>query len=247
VNKDVHDGSLTLSLALGNGLMARRPERAVLSAIDQIVWLDRESRADVRRTLSSLRKRGLLMVREPSAVPEYVAGSCVYEIVKSLNRSKRREWSKTKQLHVRSGMKLCRAQREPVVFYLVSSHQKPQKAHADLQGQVLVDRYWRAVLETHPRAYSEVESYLRTRPTMTVQEAMDAPHYLIARPNCRHRLIPLPTQKVLSLSKQELRKAYNKAPTHVKRPITDAERYRQLQELKSEVYGKLSKSIKKKP
>jgi hypothetical protein len=247
VNKDVRDGALKLSLALGKGLLSKASEATVCRAIDAIVWLDRESKADVRRTLSSLRKRGLLIARDPSAVPGYVSRCCVYEIVKSLNRSKRREWSKTKQLHVRSGMKLCRAQREPVVFYLVSSHQKPQKAHADLQGQVLVDRYWRAVLETHPRAYSEVESYLRTRPTMTVQEAMDAPHYLIVRPNCRHRLIPLPTQKVLSLSKQELRKAYNKAPTHVRRPITDAERYRQLQELKSEVYGKLSKSIKKKP
>lgn len=247
MNKDVHDGSLTLSLALGKGLLSKSPERAVLNAIDQIVWLDRGSRADVRRTLSSLRRRGLLLARDPSAVPEYVADRCVYEIVKSLNRSKRREWSKTKQLHVRSGMKLCRARKEPIVFYLVSSHQKPQKAHADLQGQVLVDRYWRAVLERSPQQYAEVEAHLKAHPMMTVQEAMDAPHYLIVRPNCRHRLIPLPTQKVLCLSKQELRKAYNKAPTHVRRPITDAERYRQLQELKSEVYGRLSKNIKKKP
>lgn len=247
MNKDVHDGALTLSLALGNGLMARRPERAVLSAVDQIVWLDRASRADVRSTISSLRRRGLLMARDSSAVPEYVAGRCVYEIVKSLNRSKRREWSKTKQLHVRTGMKLCRAREAPIVFYLVSSHQKPQKAHADLQGQVLVDRYWRAVLETRPQQYAEVEAYLKANPAMTVQEAMDAPHYLIVRPNCRHRLIPVPTQKVLCLSKQELRKAYDKAPTHVRRPIADAERYRQLQELKQEVLGKLSKALKKAP
>ncbi len=227
--------------------MACRPERAVLSSVDKIVWLDRESKADVRRTLSSLRKRGLLLARDPSAVPGYVADRCVYEIVKSLNRSKRREWSKTKQLHVRSGMRLCRAQRDPIVFYLVSSHQKPQKAHAGLQGKVLVDRYWRAVLEARPRQYAEVESYVRSHGVMTVQEAMDAPHYLIVRPNCRHRLIPVPTSKVLCLSQQELRKAYDKAPTHVRRPITDAERYRQLQELKSEVYGRLSKSVKKKP
>lgn len=247
MNKDVHDGSLALSLALGKGLLSKSPERAVLSAIDQIVWLDRESRADVRRTLSSLRKRGLLMARDPSAVPEYVADRCVYEIVKSLNRSKRREWSKTKQLHVRSGMALCRARRDPIVFYLVSSHQKPQKAHADMQGRLLVDRYWRAVLERSPQQYAEVEAHLKAHPTMTVQEAMDAPHYLIVRPNCRHYLIPMPTKKVLCLSQQELRKAYNKAPTHVKRPISDAERYRQLQELKSEVYGKLSKNVKKKP
>lgn len=247
MNKDVHDGALTLSLALGNGLIAHRPERAVLSAVDQIVWLDRESRADVRRTLSSLRRRGLLMARDPSAVPEYVANRCVCEIMKSLNKSKRREWSKTKQLHVRSGMALCRAQETPIVFYLVSSHQKPQKAHAGLQGKVLVDRYWRAVLETRPQQYAEVEAYLKANPTMTVQEAMDAPHYLIVRPNCRHRLIPVPTKKVLRLSNQELRKAYDKAPTHVRRPISDAERYRQLQELKAEVYGRLSKNVKKKP
>ena len=247
MNKEVHDGSLILSLALGNGLMSGARESAVLSAVDQIVWLDRASRADVRSTISSLRRRGLLMARDPSAVPEYVAGRCVYEIVKSLNRSKRREWSKTKQLHVRSGMKLCRARETPIVFYLVSSHQKPQKAHADLQGHVLVDRYWRAVLETRPQQYAEVEAYLKANPAMTVQQAMDAPHYLIVRPNCRHRLIPLPTQKVLCLSKQELRKAYNKAPTHVRRPITDAERYRQLQELKQEVLSKLSKALKKAP
>lgn len=247
MNREVHDGALALSLALGNGLMARRPESAVLGAADRIVWLDRESKADVRRTLSSLRKRGLLMARDPSAVPGYVANQCVYEIVKSLNRAKRREWRKTKILHVRSGMALCRARRDPIVFYLVSSHQKPQKAHAGLQGQVLVDRYWRAVLENHPKAYSEVENYLRTRPTMTVQQAMGAPHYLIVRPNCRHYLIPVPTSKVLCLSQKELREAYNKPPTHIKRPITDMERYRQLQELKREVYGKLSKNIKKKP
>ena len=247
MNKEVHDGALRLSLALGKGLLSKSSEATVCRAIDAIVWLDRESRADVRRTLSSLRKRGLLLARDPSAVPGYVSRCCVYEIVKSLNRSKRREWSKTKQLHVRSGMKLCRARETPIVFYLVSSHQKPQKAHADLQGQVLVDRYWRAVLEDRPRMFSEVEDYLKTHPTMTVQQAMDAPHYLIVRPNCRHRLIPLPTNKVLCLSKQELRKAYNKAPTHVRRPITDAERYRQLQELKQEVLSKLSKALKKAP
>ena len=247
MNKEVHDGSLILSLALGNGLMSGSRESAVLSAADRIVWLDRESKADVRRTLSSLRKRGLLMARDPSAVPEYVANNCVYEIVKSLNRSKRREWRKTKQLHVRSGMALCRAREDPIVFYLVSSHQKPQKAHAGLQGKVLVDRYWRAVLENFPKRYAEVEGYVKASHPLTVQEAMDAPHYLIVRPNCRHCLIPIPTSKVLSLSQQELRKAYNKPPTHIKRPITDMERYRQLQELKSEVYGKLSKRIKKKP
>ena len=227
--------------------MSHSPERAVLGAVDQVAWLDRESKADVRRTLSSLRKRGLLMARDPSAVPGYVSNGCVYEIVKSLNRAKRREWRKTKQLHVRSGMALCRARRDPIVFYLVSSHQKPQKAHADLQGKVLVDRYWRAVLEAKPRQCAEVEAYVRSSHAMTVQEAMDAPHYLIVRPNCRHYLIPIPTSKVLCLTQQELRKAYNKPPTHIKRPITDMERYRQLQELKREVYGKLSKRIKKKP
>ncbi len=247
MNDDVRGGALRLSLALGEGLISGSRESAVLGAVDQIAWLDRESKADVRRVLSSLRKRGLLMARDPSAVPGYAANHCVYEIVKSLNRAKRREWRKTKTLHVRSGMALCRAREDPIVFYLVSSHQKPQKAHADLQGKVLVDRYWRTVLETHPKAYSEVENYLRTHRAMTVQQAMGAPHYLIVRPNCRHYLIPIPTGKVLSLSQQELRKAYNKAPTHVRRPISDMERYRQLQELKSEVYGKLSKKIKKKP
>ena len=161
MNGEVHDGALRLSLALGNGLMSHSQERAVLGAVGQVAWLDRESKADVGRTLFPLWKRGLLMARDPSAVPGYVANHCVHEIVKSLNRAKRREWRKTKQLHVRSGMALCRARKDPIVFYLVSSHQKPQKAHAGLQGKVLVDRYWRAVLEAHPRMLSEVEDYLK--------------------------------------------------------------------------------------
>ena len=247
MNQEVRRAALTLSLALGDGLMARSPERAVLSSAEAIPWLDKESKADVRRTLSSLRRIGVLLAKDPSEVPSYVASRCVYEIVKSLNRAKRREWRKTKELHVKTGMKLCRARKDSIVFYLVSSHQKPQKAHADFQGKVLVDRYWRAVLERSPRRYAEVEAHLKTHPTMTVQQAMDAPHYLIVRPNCRHYLIPVPTSKILCLSQKELREAYNKPPTHIKRPITDMERYRQLQGLKQDVLSRLSRKARKAP
>ncbi len=247
MNDEVRRAALALSLALGRGLLSRSSERAVLSATDQIAWLDGESKADCKRILSALRRRGILIARDPSTVPSYVAGRCVDEIVKSLNRAKRREWRKTKMLHVRTGMSLCRAREDPVVFYLVSSHQKPQKAHAEMQGKVLIDRYWRAVLEGHPRMFAEVESYVKANHPMTVQQAMGEPHYLIVRPNCRHYLIPVPTGKVISLTQRELRKAFNKAPTHVKRPISDAERYRQAKELKAEVLAKLSKQVKKKP
>lgn len=247
MNAEVRKAALSLSLALGEGLLSRSSERAVLSSVGGIAWLDGESKADCRRVLADLRRRGILLARDPSAVPGYVAGRCVGEIVRSLNRAKRREWRKTKALHVMTGMRLCREMVDPIVFYLVSSHQKPQKAHADLQGMILVDRYWASVLAGHPRALAEVGGYVRANRPMTVQRAMSDPHYLIVRPNCRHYLIPVPTDKAISMSGQELRKAYNKAPTRVRRPISDAERYRQLRELKAEVLGKLSKKVKKKP
>lgn len=247
MNAEVRRAALSLSLALGEGLLSRSSERAVLSSVGGIPWLDGESRADCGRTLADLRRRGILLARDPSAVPGYVASSCVPEIVKSLNRAKRREWRKTKALHVRSGMRICRGREDPIVFYLVSSHQKPQEAHAGLQGKVLIDRYWASVLAGHPRELAEVGGYVRANRPMTVQRAMGAPHYLIVRPNCRHYLIPVPTREVMGMSRRDLREAHNKAPTRVRRPISDAERYRQLRELESEVLAKLSKRVRKRP
>ena len=151
-------------------------------------------------------------------------------VMKAFNRAYRAAWKRVKGNQIVKGLASNRDRSDPVVFYLVSSHQKPQPAHKDLQGKRLVDRFWRSALEGNDRL-DEVARYVKGNGIRTVQWACGAPHYLLTRVNCHHVLIPLHTSDVLG-GRVVARQGRQ---VGLKRPITDRQR--------AEVYGNLQDAI----
>lgn len=245
---DVRKGAKEVMLSVGLALL-RQPtlvgfKKRISAALERQAWLDNASRADVRAAAEGVFRRGLF-IKDPSKIPDYCAANAD-EIVKAFNRSKRREWAKTKKLHVDSRMKMLRAMEDPIVFQLVSSHQKPAEGHKDLQGHLLIDRFWKETLESKgvpPERIREIAKFVKSNDIRTVQWAMGAPCYLIVRPNCRHRLIPVRTDDALSLSLKSLNARLNSGKTYVKRPITDAQRYAQAKALKEEIRSSLNRAL----
>ena len=87
------------------------------------------------------------------------------------------------------------------IFYVCSKHSNPAPDHADYQGRVYVDRYWREKVTA--AQYYPVLSYIKNRGIMTVQEIMGEPVYLTTRPYCKHYFIPVATSTVLHQSEKK--------------------------------------------
>ena len=237
--KTTEQGVKAVMKAVGSALLKQGTLSACRNGVSAVLakmpWLDAKMRSDVAREADALSRKFLLLAKNK---PWELSRNLAYNIdgvMKAFNRSYRRAWKRTAKTYVQSQMKLQRNKDEPVVFYLVSSHQKPQPAHEPLQGTVLVDRFWREA-----SAYDErVERYVKARKVRSVQWAMGAPHYLITRPNCRHYLIPLKTGEVVWSSLKELNKRHQKRPSHVHRPITEAQRWQAYKALRSAVLAML--------
>ena len=240
--KQTEQGVKKVAMAVGKGLMrngtlhaCRQNVGAVLSAIP---WLDVRMKADVSREAEALSRRLIPLAKEkPWALPREIAYG-IEPIMKAFNRAYRKAWKRTAKTYIGSQMKLRREQEDPVVLYLVSTHQKPQPAHEPLQGTVLVDRYWR---EATGGEDWRVETYVKANKTKTVQWAMGAPHYLITRPNCRHYLIPIKTEEAIRSTLKELNKRHQRKPTHVHRPITDEQRWQAYKALRRAVLDMLER------
>lgn len=240
--KSTEKGTRKVMSAIGYGLFRYGTLTACRDRVGEILsavpWLDGRSRADILNEAMAVARAGLLLRRKaeiPSFCSRYLDG-----VMKAWNRAYKRLWVRTRDVGLKSAMKLQRGREDPVVFYLVSSHQDPQPAHAPLQGKVLVDYYWRSTLEGDIRLGS-VAKYVRNRKIRTVQWATGAPHYLCSRPNCRHYLIPLKTNDVLSFSVREIREKYQPKRTGVHRPLTDAQRAAAYAKLKRDVYSDVQK------
>ena len=205
--------------------------KAVGAALARAAWLDSKSRSDIMGEAMAVARVGLLIKKDRLA--HYVAYN-LDEVMKAWNRAWKRTWVRTRKTSVMSGMKLQRGREDPVVFYLVSWHQNPQPAHKGLQGKVLVDYYWKDVLEGDERI-GLVRKYVKNRKIRTVQWAMGEPHYLLVRPNCKHRLIPLRTDDVLTLDIKSLKAKYKSKVGHVRRPISDEARWKDYVALRGAV------------
>ena len=225
-------------------MMGRRTLGSVSSFVAEELgkmgWMDRDGRAQVRDAAMQLARKCLLYKRE--RIPEVIAYG-LDDVMKAFNRAYKRTWVRTKRTGVESKMKLMRGRREPVVFYLVSSHQKPQEAHKDLQGKLLVDYYWKSTLEKAGFDTGTVGKVIRNRRIRTVQWAMGAPHYLVTRPNCRHYLIPVKTSYVLSHSLEDVKRLEQKKETGVRRPLTDHKRWEEYLALRGTVLKALQKKL----
>lgn len=92
------------------------------------------------------------------------------------------------------------------VFYLCSSHSNPACGHAEYQGMIYVDRFWRNTLKDNPKLQDEVAAYIKNHSCKTVQEMCHAPVFLITRPYCKHYFIPIPVDEVLHSSLNKIKK-----------------------------------------
>ena len=118
-----------------------------------------------------------------------------------------------------------------IVFYCCSWHTHPAEGHKDYQGKIYVDRYWRQ--KTPGSMYYAVSSYIRNHKTITVQDAMEGPIWLITRPYCKHYFIPLETNLVLKNSANKLAREFAYRP---ETPYTEKDYY----ELRNEVFASAS-------
>ena len=117
------------------------------------------------------------------------------------------------------------------IFYMCSIHYPVAEDHKDAQGRLYVNKSWRSLVSG--RDYRAVSEYIKTNKIMTIQDVMDNPPYLITRPNCRHKLVGVPTAAVLGGSDL---KAYRKESHSKKR----YERKKDYYKYRDEVYKKCS-------
>lgn len=97
-----------------------------------------------------------------------------------------------------------------IIFYCCSWHSQPAEGHKDYQGKIYVDRYWRQ--KTPQRMHYSVSSYIRNHSTITVQDAMGEPIWLLTRPYCKHYFIPIQTKEVLTNSANKIAREYAYRP-----------------------------------
>lgn len=251
--KSTWDGTLAVMTAMGRSLLLSGTLGEARARVDHYLskqsWMDRASLADVRATCEQVMASGRGLYKrggwkkgtvEWSRLVRYLVNRSE-DVMKAFNRAYKREWVRNRKKEVLDGMDLMRGKGRPVVFYLVSWHQKPQKAHAAYQGTVLVDRFWRRTLANHPEDLARVAEYLKGHKLVTVQGAMGAPNYLITRPNCRHYLVPLETDLFLSTDLKDIKKAKESRPVIVKRPLTDDQRHHVFLQMKATLKGRLDK------
>lgn len=94
------------------------------------------------------------------------------------------------------------------VFFMCSIHNKCRELHKPYQGQIFVDRFWRS--KVSGKEYYSVLSYIKNHKTMTVQEAMQEPIWLVTADYCKHYFIPLDTGTVLHNSARKIAEGYKK-------------------------------------
>lgn len=74
---------------------------------------------------------------------------------------------------------------EADIFYLCSWHGDSAKDHAEWQGKLYYDRFWRRYIKNASLKY-EVRSFINDNGLKSMQWVTNRPVWLITRPNCRH-------------------------------------------------------------
>ena len=129
----------------------------------------------------------------------------------SINKITEHRNARQRRTNLAAEMRVNRA--KGGVFYMSSIHSNPAKDHKDWQGIVFVDRYWKFILADDPETQKKVAAYIRNHDTLTVQEIIGEPVYLVTRPYCKHFFIELDTDEVLGQSVNKIRKEHPEAHT----------------------------------
>lgn len=142
------------------------------------------------------------------------------DLVQTLGKIERRTSSRNQKLQIKDTVSRARdvgsdqSGRFPMIFYMCSSHSKPAKDHADYQGKIYVDRYWRKYCTGMMPEWliAAVEDFIQKNEIISIQKIMGPPVWLCTRPYCKHKLYPVNTLTVLTEDpKTYLKKTYGTA------------------------------------
>lgn len=200
----------------------------------------REAAILTRASLDAARRIRKSGDDDPGSAAERLTRVCVIrELEKAANAVDRSMQAKAKAQIAAETIHDARSAAQPCVFYLVSGHQNPAAGHRDLQYSLCVDRYWRKTLTEAGFWWlaDEVGRLIRIAGIPSAQRLMGPPCYLITRPYCRHRLIPLGTMEVLACDgdAKALRSMHPEAADGAHRTLTDAQRYAAYRKRRAEI------------
>lgn len=239
--------------AVSEGALSGEPlyvtDAKVRNLVEQVPLLNVRDRAHVLRKLLDVSRRARA-IRDPRRMADWLTSRATFGEVYSASYSAEvAAGVREAEGAVVKDLSLNRGRTSPKIFYLVSSHQNPAEGHAKLQGSVLIDRFWRSALGDDLGLAKRIESYVGANSTLTVQESMQGPYWLMTRPNCHHWIEPVPTEEVLAIGSDEgVRSAHPESQTGARRDFKDDhERYvrreRMLSEVRSSVMAKLPASV----
>ena len=119
------------------------------------------------------------------------------------------------------------------LFYISDTYTDCANDHIEYQGKIYYDeKVWRGIKKDNPH-YDELESAVRKAKDSVENVTQNRP-WLCTRPNCRHRLIPIPIDDVIDLSDNDIlrkNKAFkgNYSKSEVKRNYDDTQRQRKIE------------------
>lgn len=157
----------------------------------------------------------------PKKEVDFARPSNCKDLVQTLGKIERRTSSRKQRESIRDTFARARdvgsdqSGRFPMIFYMCSSHSKPAKDHADYQGKIYVDRYWRKYCTgTVPEwLIAAVDDFIQKNKIISIQKIMGPPVWLCTRPFCRHKFYPVNTLTVLTEDKSTYIKKTYARPT----------------------------------
>lgn len=237
---------------IGEGALSGEPlyvtDAKIRNLVEQVPLLNVRDRAHVRQKINEISRRARA-IHDPRRMAEWLTSRSTFgEIYSASYSAEVAAGVRVVENTVTKGMSLNRGMSLPKIFYLVSSHQNPAEGHAKLQGTVLIDRFWRSALGDDEDSIAKVESYISSNGTLTVQEAMQGPYWLLTRPNCHHWLLPLDTDEVIKLGSDRLVNAAHPEATGGHRDFKDdharyVRREKMFVKVRSGILAKLPTSV----
>lgn len=90
-------------------------------------------------------------------------------------------------------------------FYLSDSHKDCARGHLDYENRLYYDEDYEHGYDLDAATVAQVRKYIKKHHLMSVQKVIGEGIWLITRPNCRHRLIPVPLEGILSGKKYRVK------------------------------------------
>ena len=172
-----------------------KPMNQVRADLYNMIWsyeeLNRLEKSNLYQKLIEVARHCSGLNKDASQLSLYLTSRNTYDsLLSTLKRVNRRYKNRVNVANTKDMLR-----DSDNVFFICTVHQKPAPDHKDLQGKLYVDRYWRTKIDG--RQLPAVQRLIKDNQIITVQDVMKEPYWLITRPNCLHRLVPIETNTVL--------------------------------------------------